>query len=189
LTRPSLKYRRVGTSVSPFSRTIPYSESISRRCASSFRGRSGSWAPLVPRSYGEMCRPTSQSSPSRTSAYACASVARPSRRDFTSVPVSTMPVSTRSSRWYSCRARRFSAISFSPVFRAMAPILGTELDLAGRPVDGADGHPDRIAEAVGAVAPAADERRAQLGQLEVVALQRAHRDVALVDVAEAHKEA
>src|SRR5438477_395271 len=38
-------------------------------------------------------------SPSRTSAYACCSVASPPRSDFTSVPMSTTPASTRSERW------------------------------------------------------------------------------------------
>src|SRR5438046_3161509 len=62
-----------------------------------------------------MCAPTSQASPSRMSAYERARLARPSRRDLTSVPVSTSPASTSSSRWYSCRTRRLSAISFSPL--------------------------------------------------------------------------
>src|SRR5512132_2977160 len=61
-----------------------------------------------------MCAPTSQTSPSRMSPKARCSCARPSRSDFTSEPVSAMPASTRSSRWNSCRALRFSAISFSP---------------------------------------------------------------------------
>ena len=42
-TRPSLKYIRVGTSVRPFSRTLPLSESISLRCRRSLRSRSGWW--------------------------------------------------------------------------------------------------------------------------------------------------
>src|SRR5207248_2631523 len=41
-------------------------------------------------------------------------VARPSRSAFTSVPWSTSPASTRSRSSNSCRARRLSAISFSP---------------------------------------------------------------------------
>src|SRR5439155_8668612 len=44
--------------------------------------------------------------------------------DLTSLPASASPASTRSSRWYSCRARRFSAISFSPWGFAMRSIVG-----------------------------------------------------------------
>src|SRR5215218_521904 len=78
---------------------------------------------MFPWSYTEMCAPTSQASPSRTSAYACWREARPSRSDFTSVPDSTRPASIRSSRWYSCRARRLSTISFSPPDFAMRASL------------------------------------------------------------------
>src|SRR6476619_5691711 len=45
----------------------------------------------------------------------------PSRSDFTSVPVSAMPSSTRSTMWKSCRALRFSAI----ILRAGADIRWT----------------------------------------------------------------
>src|SRR5439155_1205851 len=71
-----------------------------------------------------MWTPTSQSSPSRASAKARCMVACPWRSDLTSLPVSARPASTRSSRWYSCRARRLSAINFSPVVWAIRSILG-----------------------------------------------------------------
>src|SRR5207249_1232770 len=82
---PSRCVSRVGTSVSPFSRTLPRSDSISLRWSNSFRSRSGSWLCTLPWPYSGMCAPTSHASPSRTSAYACWSDAPPSRRDFTSV--------------------------------------------------------------------------------------------------------
>src|SRR5213596_2865410 len=69
-----------------------------------------------------MWRPTSQSSPSRGSAYARWRMAWPWRRDLTSLPCSARPASTRSRKWYSCRARRFSAMSFSLL--ATRPIVG-----------------------------------------------------------------
>src|SRR5919204_4270668 len=71
-----------------------------------------------------MWSPTSQSSPSRASAYARWSVALPWRSDLTSLPMRARPASTRSSRLYSCRARRFSAISFSRWVCATRPIVG-----------------------------------------------------------------
>src|SRR3954469_3432280 len=43
------------------------------------------------------------------SAKASTSVTLPPRIDFTSDPASTMPASSVSSTWYSCRARRFLA--------------------------------------------------------------------------------
>ena len=43
--------------------------------------------------------PSSQTSPSRTRAYASVSEARPPRNDFTSSPVSTMPHSIDSRIW------------------------------------------------------------------------------------------
>ena len=69
-TRPSLKYIRVGTSVRPFSRTLPLSESISLRCRRSLRSRSGWWPSGPPCAYSEMDAPMSHASPSRMSAYA-----------------------------------------------------------------------------------------------------------------------
>ena len=95
------------------------SRSISFRWRRSLRGRSGSWLARFPSVYSGTWRPTSHASPSRTSAYACCRVASPPRSDFTSVPVSTTPASTRSERWYSCRARRLSTMSFSPLGLAM----------------------------------------------------------------------
>ena len=52
---------------------------------------------MLPMAYGLMCRPRTQSSPSRMTAYDSRRLARPSRNDLTSVPVSTMPVSSVSS--------------------------------------------------------------------------------------------
>ena len=48
LARPSFQYIRVGTSVRPFSRTLPYSEAISLRWRSSLRSRIGSWLEMLP---------------------------------------------------------------------------------------------------------------------------------------------
>ena len=56
-TRPSLKYMRVGTSVSPFSRTFPYSESISPRWRRSLRSRSDWWPSGPPCAYSEIEAP------------------------------------------------------------------------------------------------------------------------------------
>src|SRR4051812_11076233 len=47
-------------------------------------------------------------------ANASRSTAFPSRSDFTSVPASARPASTRSRMWYSCRARRFETTVCSP---------------------------------------------------------------------------
>ena len=48
---------------------------------------------------GAMCAPTSHASPSRISPYARWRFACPSRSDFTSVPTSCTPASTRSTTW------------------------------------------------------------------------------------------
>ena len=48
LCPPVLEVSRVGTSVKPRSRTFPISDSISLRCRSSFRSRSGSWLLTLP---------------------------------------------------------------------------------------------------------------------------------------------
>ena len=63
-----LKYMRVGTRVRPRSAVLPISRSISRRCSSSLRGRSGSWLLREAGLYGAMYMFCSQTSPSRTSA-------------------------------------------------------------------------------------------------------------------------
>src|ERR671916_1185627 len=110
-----------------------------------------------------MCEPTSQSSPSRMSANARLSSALPSRKDFTSDPVRTRPASWRSSRWYSCRAFRFSVISFSPAAIGSLSRLadGRDADLALLPVHVLDPDLDRVAEAQRPLRAAADERRAE----------------------------
>src|ERR671935_2888736 len=51
-------------------------------------------------------------------------MAWPWRSDLTSLPWSAGPASTRSRKWYSCRARRFSTISCSRALPATHSILG-----------------------------------------------------------------
>ena len=122
--RPSLKYSRVGTSVSPFSRT--------RRGAGRSRaGGAGACgrARVVVRDAalvvgGDVRADEPDLAVRARRRRRAASVARPSRSAFTSVPGSTSPASTRSSSSYSCRARRLSAISFSPVWVRHAPSVG-----------------------------------------------------------------
>src|ERR671924_1352378 len=176
---------RVGTIVNPRSCTLPISEAISFRCRSSFRSRSGSWFRSPACSYGAMWEPTSQSSPSRMSAYERFSSALPSRSDLTSEPSRTRPASWRSSRWYSWRARRFSAISFSPVIRSLCRC---QLDLPLRPVDLGDDDVDRVAETECPLRAAADERGAEVVQLVVVAAEPPRRQKALEDLAETGEE-
>src|SRR5690606_1438892 len=90
---PSEKYIDSGTRLSPVSLSFPVSRSISRRCSSSLRERRGSWLVHVPCVYSGMWTLRSHTSPSSIVAKASASEAFPCRRLFTSVPVSTMPVS------------------------------------------------------------------------------------------------
>ena len=61
------------------------------------RSRVGSWFAMLPWSYVEISAPTSHTSLPRSSPKAWAIDARPSRSDFTSVPVRTSPASKRSS--------------------------------------------------------------------------------------------
>ena len=66
---------------------------ISRRVNNSLRVRRASWLVQVPWLYSGMCAARSQTSPSSTVAKASVRLARPSRNDFTSVPLSTIPAS------------------------------------------------------------------------------------------------
>src|SRR6202008_1916067 len=75
-----------------------------------------------------------------TSAYPRCSVASPARNDFTPVPASTTPASTRSERWYSCRARRLSTMSFSAM-GAKCRVEPVELTLAQLQEMGSFGFP------------------------------------------------
>src|SRR5919204_6923040 len=133
-----------------------------------------------------MCAPISHASPSRTWAYACCSDAPPSRSDFTSVPVSTIPASYRSRRWYSCRALRFSVIGLTATFPRLDR---SDFHLAARALDSLDAHGDRVSEPERPAAAAARERGAERRDLEVVAWESARRQERLEDVLEAHEEA
>src|SRR5919108_6370709 len=101
-----------------------------------------------------MCMLRSQTSPSRTSAYASFSCTPPSRSDFTSEPWSTMPASNFSSRLKRKLACLFVAMSPGAALRLpfLAMALRVCLDriqiyAAARRVDALHLHLDRVAEA------------------------------------------
>ena len=93
LARPSTKYIASGTTVRPFSFTRRSILSISTRLSSSLRLRRAEWLVQVPCAYSGMWTPCSQASSPSMSTNPSTSEARPSRSDFTSVPISTRPAS------------------------------------------------------------------------------------------------
>src|ERR1043165_8232893 len=72
---------------------------------------------------------------------------------------------------------------------ASSSVLDGKGHLAFASPDLVDAHLDRVAEAIPAAGAAADERRLELVQLEVVALQVPRGGGALEDIAEADEEA
>src|SRR6266498_2702269 len=182
---------RVGISVSPRRSARPTSRSISRRCSSSFRGRSGSWFCPAAGAYGGMCALRSHTSPRSITAYASPSWAFPSRSDLTSVPVSSIPQSKRSSSSNLWRARRFVATSPDSGLRlAICGLLGRDqVHASARRIHGVHADADRVPKAQCASAPPADQRRLGLVQVESLPAQQPHWQQALVDVGELAAEA
>src|SRR5690625_42473 len=116
---PRRKYNSRGMSVIPLSRVAPISLLISRALRSSLRVLSGSRFQRLAGSYGLMCIPYSQTSPSSTRAKASAILTLPARIDLTSGPVRTIPASQVSRISYSWKALLFLATIFLPPLCAL----------------------------------------------------------------------